>query len=103
MAFFLHFFKIISNKSVSDNLDYEILKKDFNKESALFDVFRIPVVSETDAGEYECIADNGITPSISSKFTLTINGMHFIYKRLVIEVCPFKCVFLKLLTKCSIF
>lgn len=64
----------------SERGDYEILKKEFHDESTLPGTFRIPVVSEEDAGDYECVADNGIVPSITSNFTITINGMHFHFR-----------------------
>lgn len=67
----------------SERGEYEIVKKEFNDESVLPGTFRIPVVSEEDAGDYECIADNGIVPSISSNFTITINGMHFNFRMFI--------------------
>lgn len=36
---------------------------------------RIALVKESDAGDYVCVADNGIPPSIISNFTITIHGM----------------------------
>lgn len=57
------------------------MKNEFKDESALSGTFRIAAVSVTDAGDYECIADNGIIPSISSNFTITINGMHILLRK----------------------
>lgn len=37
-------------------------------------IFRISSVSYEDAGIYECVADNGIPPSIRANFTMTIRG-----------------------------
>lgn len=47
----------------------------------------ISSVGSNDSGTYQCIADNGIPPSIESNFTLTIRGTsYFVF---------IKCRFLK--------
>lgn len=38
-------------------------------------VFTITSVSSDVSGMYECIANNGIEPSLKSNFTVTIRGM----------------------------
>lgn len=41
-------------------------------------ILQIPSVSYEDAGFYECIADNGIQPSLKSNFSITIRGKKII-------------------------
>lgn len=41
------------------------------------DTLKIQSVSFEDAGLYECVADNGIPPSIKTNFSLTIRGMKY--------------------------
>lgn len=43
-------------------------------------VLKFPSVSYTDAGIYECIAENDIPPSIRSNFTINIHGMKILFQ-----------------------
>ncbi|GBL76499.1 Titin [Araneus ventricosus] len=45
-------------------------EKDFNS-----GVFSLPSVSESDSGFYECIANNGIEPSVKSNFSIVIHDI----------------------------
>ncbi|GIY09035.1 down syndrome cell adhesion molecule-like protein 1 [Caerostris extrusa] len=40
-------------------------------------ILKFPSISYTDAGQYTCIADNNIGPSIKTNFTITIRGRMF--------------------------
>ncbi|GFU50491.1 titin [Nephila pilipes] len=58
-------------KNGSKIIDVSLTQTNDNRNSS---ILRISPVAYDDAGFYECVADNGISPAISSNFTLTIRG-----------------------------
>ncbi|GIY67332.1 hemicentin-1 [Caerostris darwini] len=72
----------ISWKKISNNEGEVVLKHSEDEKSSL-EHFKIASVSSSDAGNYQCIADNGIEPIIKSNFTITIRGM--VHKKLIAQ------------------
>lgn len=54
-------------------------------------ILRIPFITESDSGDYQCVADNGVYPSVISNFTITIHGRNWCMQHVC--VCMFYCVF----------